>query len=96
MSEVTEDTPNPVAALRASLGLTLADMGERVGLSKSQMHEVERAGRASLPVALRIEALAEGRIDAADLCEDVRAARAGLVEAGLVHVTTTESGSAAA
>ena len=82
----TDSEPlNAVAALRAELGLTLAEMGERVGLSKSQMHEVERTARASLPVALRIEALsaeADGaRIDAADLSEDVKAARAALVAA---------------
>lgn len=75
--------PNAVAALRAGLGLTLAEMGERIGLSKSQMHEVERTGRASLPVALRIEKLSatlgeELRIDAADLSVDVQAARHGV------------------
>lgn len=64
-----------VAGLRGELGLTLAEMGERVGLSKSQMHEVERTNRAALRVAVAIEALSGGRIDAADLCEDVRLAR---------------------
>lgn len=73
---------NPVAALRAQLGLTLAEFGERIDLSKSQMHEVERTGRASLAVALRIEALAADvpgcAIDAADLSDDVRNARLGV------------------
>lgn len=64
-----------VASLRAELGLTLAEMGERIGLSKSQMHEVESTGRASLRVALAIEELSERRIDAAGLNDDVRAAR---------------------
>lgn len=67
--------PLTVAALRAELDLTLAQMGARVGLSKSQMHEVERSGQASLPVALEIERLSAGRIDAAALCEAVRLAR---------------------
>ena len=76
MSEPQQiELASPVRALRKALGLTLAEMGERCGISKSQMHEVERAGRASLPVALAIEALSEGRIDAADLNEDVKAAR---------------------
>lgn len=68
-----------VAGLRAELDLTLAAMGERVGISKSQMHEVESTGRASLRVALAIEKLSvlDGapRIDAARLSEDVRIAR---------------------
>jgi transcriptional regulator with XRE-family HTH domain len=84
---------SPVRALRKGLGLTLAEMGERVGISKSQMHEVERSGRASLPVALEIERLSVaamadavdgvGVIDAADLSEDVRKAR---------HAVRTTSG----
>ncbi len=64
-----------VADLRAMLNLTLEGMGAQLCISKSQMHEVERTGRASLKVALRIEELSDGRIDAADLNEDVRAAR---------------------
>jgi transcriptional regulator with XRE-family HTH domain len=86
MNVAPTDIPvSPVRDLRKILGLTLAEMGERVGISKSQMHEVERTGRASLPVALEIErlsveAMAEGIdgvevIDAADLSEDVRKAR---------------------
>lgn len=67
---------NAIAQLRSELDLTLAQMGERVGLSKSQMHEVERTGQASLPVALEIEKLSGGRIDAASLSEAVRLARA--------------------
>lgn len=73
-----------VADLRGELGLTLAEMGERVGLSKSQMHEVERTNRASLRVALAIEALAAGRIDAGSLSEDVRLSRHGLGDSAAV------------
>jgi len=72
---MNEAAANPIADLRATLELTLEGMGALVGISKSQMHEVERTQRASLGVALKIEELAAGRIDAADLCEDVRAAR---------------------
>lgn len=73
--------PLTVAALRTELDLTLAQMGERIGLSKSQMHEVEATNRASLRVALAIEALSivdgTARIDAADLSEDVKLSRHG-------------------
>lgn len=76
MSETERSAESsPIRAFRKALGLTLAEMGERCGISKSQMHEVERVGRASLPVALAIEALSEGSIDAAALNDDVRAAR---------------------
>jgi DNA-binding XRE family transcriptional regulator len=76
-----------VAALRAELKLTLADMGERVGISKSQMHEVEANNRASLRVALAIEELSGCRIDAGALNEDVRLSRgAGCNSGGGVSV----------
>ncbi len=87
-----------VAALRAELGLTLMEMGERIGLSKSQMHEVERTDRASLRVALAIEdlsaELAATRpeitpIDAALLCEDVRLSRESLARHG--HPVTADA-----
>lgn len=75
MSQVANITPSPIASLRRALGMTLVQMGQACGISKSQMHEVERTGRASLPVALRLEQLSGGRIDAAALNDDVRAAR---------------------
>lgn len=65
-----------IASLRSERQETLEAFGRRIGLSKSQMHEVEKSGRASLRVALAIEALSDGRIDAGDLCEEVRLARA--------------------
>lgn len=64
-----------VAALRAELGLTLVQLGGLVELSKSQMHEVEAVNRASLRVAIAIEKLSGGRIDARSLNDDVRLAR---------------------
>lgn len=81
MTQVTNTAaPSLVRELREEMGLTLAEMGRRCGISKSQMHEVERTGRASLPVALAIEALSLGQIDAGDLNEDVRAARHALLD----------------
>lgn len=67
--------PLSISDLRAELGLTLAELGEKVGLSKSQMHDAERTGRASLRVAIELESLSDGRIDAARLNDDVRKAR---------------------
>lgn len=66
-----------IAALRTELGLTLQELGERIELSKSQMHEVEQSNRASVRVAVAIEDLSGGRIDAAGLNEDVRLSRHG-------------------
>ncbi len=77
-----EFAPFTVKVLRAELQLTLAEMGERIGLSKSQMHEVESTGRASLRVALAIEALSGQRIDAAGLNDDVRLSRHGSSDKG--------------
>lgn len=64
-----------ISSLRTEFSETLEVFGRRIGLSKSQMHEVEKTNRASLRVALAIETLSEGRIDAAGLCEEVRLAR---------------------
>lgn len=44
------------------------------------MSVIERGGRCSLNVAIAIEDLSNGRIDAADLNDDVRAARAKLTD----------------
>ena len=75
--------PLTVAALRTELKLTLAELGERIGLSKSQMHEVEATNRASLRVAVALQELSGGRIDAAGLSEDVRLARHGVINSSL-------------
>jgi DNA-binding XRE family transcriptional regulator len=74
------DSPLSIAELRTELGLSLAEMGARVGLSKSQMHDIERRNAATLRVALALEALAPGRIDAAAICEEVKLARHGLAD----------------
>lgn len=67
-----------IASLRAEMGLSLEEFAGRVGLaSRGRMSVIERENRCSLDVALKIEALSDGRIDAADLSDDVRAARHG-------------------
>jgi len=67
-----------IADLRAEMGKTLEEFGVILGISsKGHMSTIERGERpCSLGVALKIEELAGGRIDAASLCDDVRAARA--------------------
>lgn len=73
-----------IAALRAELGLSLEDFGKRIGLSsKGNVSLIERGHMPpSLPVALAIEEISGGRIDAAEINEDVRAARAIIATCG--------------
>lgn len=67
-----------IVGLRRELGLNQAEFALRIGLAnKASVSLLERGGPCSLPVALAIETLSAGRIDAAALNEDVRAARAG-------------------
>lgn len=57
-----------IATLRKELGLTYAGMAEEIGLkSRGQVCRIEKSGKASVAVALKIEALSGGRIPAADL-----------------------------
>lgn len=66
-----------ISELRAELGDTLVEFAAKLGLAgKSSVSEMERDNRCSLPVALRVEELSGGRIDAASICPDVAAARA--------------------
>jgi len=65
-----------IMALRRELGLNQAEFALRVGLAnKASVSLLERGGPCSLPVALAIEALSGGRVDAAALNEGVRASR---------------------
>src|SRR3546814_14646415 len=61
--------------LRSEMGLTLEQFGQKVGLSNSQMHEVERTGKASLRCALGIETRSGHRSDAAAFNVDLRLSR---------------------
>ena len=65
-----------IADLRAEMGLTLEEFGKRIGLaSKGGVSAIEASNRCSLRVALSIESLSGGRIDAGAINEDVKAAR---------------------
>jgi transcriptional regulator with XRE-family HTH domain len=70
-----------IVTLRREMRLSQTEFGAAIGLtSKGRVSVLESTGRASLPVALRIEELsiADGvpRIDAAALNDDVARARA--------------------
>lgn len=72
-----------IADLRAEMGLSLEEFAARIGLaSRGRMSVIEREERCALSVALRIEELSAGRIDAAALSDDVRAAREACVRCG--------------
>lgn len=76
-----------IAALRSELGLSLEEFAGRIGLaSRGRMSVIERENRCSLEVALKIETLSGGRLDAASLSDDVARARHGLV-ASADHAT---------
>ena len=65
-----------IEALRRELGLNQAEFAQRLGLAnKASVSLLERGAPCSLPVALRLEELSGGRIDAAALNSDVAAAR---------------------
>lgn len=86
--------PMKISDLRAEMKLGLADFCRLLGLtSMGHASEIERANRCAVRVALRIEELSGGRIDAADLNADVRAVRVGL---GAVHAAPLTPGDAAA
>ena len=71
-----------ITALRKELGLSQEAFAVRVGLkSKGHVSVLERTGSASLRVALEIERLSSGRIDAADLNPDVALVRQFTAEA---------------
>lgn len=76
-----------IAGLREELGLTQLEFGERIGLaSKAQVSLVERGlAPCSLRVALRIEQLSGGRIDAGELSEEVRISRHGIDDSSTAH-----------
>jgi hypothetical protein len=72
----TEAAALTIADLRREMGLSLAEFGALIGLaSKGNVSLIERGAPCSLTVALAIEKLSGGRIDAAHLSADVAAAR---------------------
>jgi transcriptional regulator with XRE-family HTH domain len=81
-----------ITALRKELGLSQEAFAVRVGLkSKGHVSTLERTGAASLRVALEIERLSEGRINAADLNPDVALVRQFSAEAANDDTRSSEA-----
>lgn len=73
------------------MGVSQEEFAALIGLSsKGNVSIIERENRCGLRVALKIEQLSEGRVNAADLNEEVRLSRHGLD-----HVATDTSGTVA-
>jgi transcriptional regulator with XRE-family HTH domain len=73
---MSSDEKLTIAGLRKELGQSLEEFAQTLGLkSKGSASEIETTGRTSLRVALTLETLSEGRIDAAELNDDVALAR---------------------
>lgn len=66
-----------ISELRKELGLSLETFASRIGLSsKGYASDIEKGSTPSVRVALEIERLSDGRINAASLNPDVARVRA--------------------
>lgn len=66
----------PITRLRKTLGLNQVEFAALLGLrSKGQVSEIENTNRCSVRVALKIEELSQGSIDAAIMSDEVAMAR---------------------
>jgi len=70
-----------IRKLRCDMDLTVAQMAERLGLSSKGGFSMIENGKAPISqrLALAVETLTDGRIDAASLNAEIAAARAGFV-----------------
>lgn len=86
-------------ALRRERGESGEEFGAVIGLSKGKVSEMENGKFVpSVAVAVLVEELSGGRIDAADLNDDVRAARCAGCRAdgvGIVHAQAPSTAGAA-
>lgn len=64
-----------IAGYRKDHSLTLEAFAALVGKSKGHMHEVEQSMRCAADLALAIEKVTDGAINASDLSDTVRLAR---------------------
>lgn len=64
-----------IATYRQTNDLTLEAFGTLVGKSKPHIHEIERTMRCSAKLALEIERVTSGAVNAADLNEEIAEAR---------------------
>lgn len=64
-----------ITAYRTLKGLSLASFGAMIGRSKGHLHEIERTNRCSAELAMEIERVTEGAVDAASLNDAIADAR---------------------
>ncbi len=70
------DKPDtPLTRYRAANGLTLEGLADLVGKSKGHMHEVETTMRCTAKLALDLERVTTGAVNAADLNDEIAQAR---------------------
>ena len=66
----------PIRRLRERLGYNQVEFGALLGIaSKGHVSELERTGKCSVPVALKLEELSDGQLNAAELNPDVALVR---------------------
>lgn len=63
-----------LAEYRAERGLTLQQIADALGLSKSRMSEIENGSGCSLPTAVKIERYTKGLVRPSDLLSKENAA----------------------
>lgn len=84
-----------IEQLRNELALTQSDFAPLLGLAnKASVSLIERGGPCSVDVALALERLSKGRLDAGALNADVAKARAALVGTEAQDFRTDSAGSA--
>lgn len=67
---------HPIRQLRERLGYNQVEFGALLGISsKGHVSELERTGKCSVPVALKLEELSNGELNAAELNPDVALVR---------------------
>ena len=68
-----------IRTFRQSRGMTLEALGAALGVTKGYLSQVENGATCSQAVALKVEALSEGAVNAANISSAVMAARAPVV-----------------
>jgi len=64
-----------ISEYRGDRGLSLEAFGLLIGKTKGHVHAIESEGRCSAKLALKIEEVTGGKVDAASLNEEIAAAR---------------------
>lgn len=90
----TQATPlsigSKIREWRTARQLSLSDFADAIGMSKGKVSEMERdLFRPGVTAALAIEELSEGRIDAAELNDDVRRSRHALMGSAALAPAST-------